>query len=201
MAITNGYCTLAELKAALRISDTVDDSLLEPAIESASRLIDGHCQRVFYNAGTATRVYVATYRDLVYTDDIAGTALTLKTSTDEDGVFDVTWKTSDYQLEPVNGLVAGAASPYTRIRAIDNHWFPHGSIAAVQVTATYGWPSVPSAVKQACVIQSSRLFKRLDSPLGVAGFGDIGIMRVDRGLDSDVAQLLGPFVKFPHGVA
>jgi hypothetical protein len=53
MAITNGYASLAELKAALRISDTVDDALLETSIESASRQIDGACERVFYStAGT-----------------------------------------------------------------------------------------------------------------------------------------------------
>ena len=40
MAITNGYATLAELKAYLGIADTVDDTMLENIIESASRSID-----------------------------------------------------------------------------------------------------------------------------------------------------------------
>ncbi len=40
MAITNGYATLAQVKAALRITDSVDDPLLEMAIESGSRAID-----------------------------------------------------------------------------------------------------------------------------------------------------------------
>jgi len=35
MAITNGYCTLADVKAALRIIDSVDDSLIEQSIEAA----------------------------------------------------------------------------------------------------------------------------------------------------------------------
>ncbi len=52
MAITQGYATLSEVKASLRISDNVDDSLLEVAIESASRLIDGFTARSFSNAGT-----------------------------------------------------------------------------------------------------------------------------------------------------
>jgi hypothetical protein len=45
-----------------------------------------------------------------------------------------------------------------------------------------------------------RLFKRLDSPLGVAGFGDLGVMRVSRGLDPDVAQLIEGYRRF-QGVA
>jgi hypothetical protein len=40
-----------------------------------------------------------------------------------------------------------------------------------------------------------RIFKRLDSPLGVAGFGDFGAMRVSKGLDPDVAQLVAPYVR------
>ena len=50
MAITNGYASLTEVKAALRITDTIDDSLLEMAIESASRLIDGYASRQFYSS-------------------------------------------------------------------------------------------------------------------------------------------------------
>ena len=57
MAITNGYATLADVKAALRITDTVDDTLLELAVESASRLVDGYCARVFYNMGSSVRYY------------------------------------------------------------------------------------------------------------------------------------------------
>ena len=55
MAITNGYASLADVKAALRIpsADTIDDSLLETAIESASRMIDSYTARTFSNAGTA----------------------------------------------------------------------------------------------------------------------------------------------------
>ena len=69
MAITNGYATLTQVKAALRISDTVDDSLLEMAIESASRAIDGHAMRSFYSSGTGTRFYAADDSFVVQVDD------------------------------------------------------------------------------------------------------------------------------------
>jgi hypothetical protein len=42
-------------------------------------------------------------------------------------------------------------------------------------------------------MQASRLFARLDSPLGVAGFGDMGAMRVSFKMDPDVGMLLGPY--------
>lgn len=201
MAITNGYATLNEVKAALRISDNVDDSLLEMAIESASRLIDGHAGRIFYNAGTATRYYVATDDFVTDIDDISSSSITLTTSQDGDGVFDTTWTSTDYQLEPLNGVLDGLTWPYTSIRAVGDYLFPiEGGDALVKLTATFGWASVPIAIKQACIIQSSRIYKRLDSPLGVAGFGDLGAIRVTRDLDPDVAQLVMPYRRMRNAI-
>jgi hypothetical protein len=194
MAITNGYATLAQVKSALRIQDAIDDSILEMAVESASRAIDGHAARYFYSSGTATRLYAADDSFIVQTDDISGTAITLQTSASGDGVFDTTWSPIDYQLEPLNGNVDGLAVPFTRIRAVENYLFPvEVEQALVKVTAVFGWASVPIAITQATIIQASRIYKRLESPLGVAGFGDLGAISVTRDLDPDVAQLVAPY--------
>ena len=201
MAITNGYATRNQIKAALRIgtADTQDDDLIDNCAGAASRLIDGYANRQFWAYGSATvRVFTAADSYVCEIDDIASTAITLKTSTLADGVFDVTWTTSDYQLEPTNGILDGLTVPYTRIRAVGDYLFPtlnanFGSEALVQLTATYGWPAVPEPITQAVIIQASRIFKRYDSPLGVAGFGDLGAIRVTRALDPDVAQLVEPY--------
>jgi hypothetical protein len=75
-----------------------------------------------------------------------------------------------------------------------NKSFPvDSSIAAVRVTARWGWSAVPTAVKQATILLASRGFKRYDSALGVAGFGDLGAIRVSR-TDPDVTALLEPYV-------
>jgi hypothetical protein len=194
MAITNGYATLAQVKSALRISDSIDDSILEMAVESASRAIDGHAARYFYSSGTATRLYAADDSFVVQTDDIAGTAIVLQTSSAGDGIFDTTFAPIDYQLEPLNGNVDGLPVPFTRIRAVENYLFPvEVEQALVKVTAVFGWASVPIAITQATIIQASRIYKRLESPLGVAGFGDLGAISVTRDLDPDVAQLVAPY--------
>jgi hypothetical protein len=192
MAITNGYATLAEVKASLRITDNVDDSLLETAIESASRLIDGFTARSFSNAGTAVRDFAATDSINLIIDDAI--SVSLVQATDEKGSTYTTFGANDYQLEPVNNRADGLYSPYTGIRAVNTYAWPVvDQQALVRITGVWGWATVPTAVKQACVIQSSRLFKRLDSPLGVAGFGDMGAIRVGRYLDPDVEQLLMPY--------
>jgi len=194
MAINQGYATLAQVKSALRISDNVDDSLLEMAVESASRAIDGHAGRYFYSSGTATRYYASENDFITQIDDVSSTAITLQTSSAADGIYNITWDAGDYQLEPLNGNVDGLAVPYTRIRAVNNYLFPSATEeAVVKLTAVFGWASVPIAITQACIIQASRIFKRLDSPLGVAGFGDLGAISVTRDIDPDVAQLVAPY--------
>jgi hypothetical protein len=64
--------------------------------------------------------------------------------------------------------------------------------ATVRVTGTFGWAAIPDAVKQATILLSIRIFKRLDSPLAVAGFGDLGVVRVGR-VDPDVDSLIHPY--------
>jgi hypothetical protein len=201
MTITNGYATRNQVKAALRIgtADTLDDDLIDNCVGAASRLIDGYCNRRFWQSGTAeARVFQAEDSFYCSIDDVAGTALTLKTSSQADGTFDVTWKVSDYQLEPLNGNLDGLTWSYDKIRAVGDYLFPtvnanYGEQALVQVTAVFGWPSVPEPITQATIIQASRIFKRYDSPLGVAGFGDLGAIRVSRFLDPDMAQLVEPY--------
>ena len=199
MAITDGYATLSDVKAALRITDNVDDSLLEISIEAASREIDGWCERVF-TSSTATRIYRPTDVFSVDVDDLQSIT-TLKTDSDGSGVFDVTWETTDYQLNPLNGLAGGISTPYTQVRAIGEYLFPiyeprnvNANEASIQINGVWGWASVPTAVKQACIILSMRQFKRYVSPTGVMGFGDLGVMRVGR-VDPDVEKLLMPFRK------
>jgi hypothetical protein len=192
MAITNGYASLSEVKASLRLTDNIDDALLETAIESASRMIDGFTARTFSNAGTAVRNFAATDEINLIIDDAI--TVTQVASTDEVGGTYTIWKPTDFQLEPINSRSDGLYMPFTSIRAVNDYLWPVvDQQALVRITATWGFPAVPIAIKQATVIQSSRLYKRLDSPLGVAGFGDMGAIRVGRYLDPDVEQLVMPF--------
>jgi len=196
VTVSNGYTSLADVKAALRIEDALDDSLIELAIEAASREIDGYCGRVFYSS-TATRVYFPDSMVTVETDDIVSIT-TLKTL-GADGTFSVTWNpATEYQLEPLNGVVGGLTQPYTRIRAVYDLTFnDRAQVASVQVAGVFGWSAVPTAVRQACTLLAMRQFKRYDSPTGVMGFGDMGVIRIGR-FDPDIEALLQPFCKVAY---
>lgn len=193
MAITDGYATLNDVKAALRMGTAAhaDDALIELAIESASRLIDEDCGRVFYASGTGVARAFAP-RDWMRcdTDDLISISA-VEVDTDHDGVYETTWGTADYRSHPANNLSGGRAWPTTALVAVaDKRFYPYGDEPTVRVTGNFGFgTAVPTAIKQATVLQAQRLFKRNDSPLGVAGFGDMGAIRVSR-TDPDVFNLV-----------
>jgi hypothetical protein len=182
------------VKAALRISDTVDDALLENSVNAASRMIDQYCNRYFYSGSVGEiRYYKANDGFTCWIDDAISVS-ELKTSSTDPLIYDTTWAAEDYQLLPANRIANGAYYPITGLSATDNYLFPvWADIALVKVTGQFGWNAIPDSIKFATIIQASRLFKRLESPLGVAGVSDIGIMRVGANIDGDVAQLINPF--------
>jgi hypothetical protein len=208
MALTNAYATVAQVKASLRITDSIDDTLIENAIASASRLIDGYCNRVFYNMGTSARFFAASDPYFCPIDDNI-TITEVATAVTSNGNYDTIWaaptagqNNGDYQTEPLNAAYPtdGIVSPTTGVRALWRYLFPTiGANALVRVTGTWGWSAVPDPVTQACIIQSARIYKRNDSPTGVMGFGDMGIIRVGSQLDPDVKQLLEPYRRINIG--
>ena len=196
MAITNGYCTLTQIKAGLRVTDSIDDTLLEMAVESASRAIDSYCNRVFYSTGTAVvRYYSPQDSYLCDIDDLVSLTSLYTNSDETQSSYNILWTSEDRQLEPLNGLADGQPTPFTRIRAIGDYTFQTlNGEASVKVTGVFGYSAVPIAITQATVIQGSRIYKRLDSPLGIIS-GELGTMRVGTRLDPDVAQLVDGFRK------
>jgi hypothetical protein len=191
MAITNGYCTLAEVKAAMRLTDSVDDTLLENSIEGASRRIDGYCGRFFYQT-TQTVTFYATNAYRLATRDLVSVT-TLKTDNSGTGVFTTTWTlNTDYIFEPLDAVLQ--TRPYNAIAATGGKTFPlytPPDPPTTQIVGVWGWPSVPDDVREACVLLSMRQFARYNAALGVLGFADMAI--TVRAVDPDVRDLLSPY--------
>ncbi len=166
MAITNGYATLAELKAYLKIDDSMEDTLLENIVEAASRSIDRIANRRFYLDSSASARY---YRpaDLlrVFTDDFGSTSgLVVKTDPNDSGTYQTTLTlNTDYIVEPVNAAAKGRPWNYITIVSGESYSLPVNYRPQVEVTARWGWPSVPDDINQATLILSADLYKRKDS--------------------------------------
>lgn len=194
MAITNGYCTLAEVKAASKFTDTSYDTILEKLIEGASRRIDGYCGRFFYQVANTAISFFPTSDMTCALPDVASSSITVKTDDNGDGVYENTWSASQYRLEPLDAVLQ--TRPYNRISTTGARLFPtptYPRLATLQITATWGWAEIPDDVREACILLTMRMFSRYNSPLGVAGFGDMGAITV-RTVDPDVRDALAPYV-------
>jgi len=192
--MTNGYCTLAEIKAldVLNLSTTTHDVILETIIEGVSRAIDNWTGRRFYKT-TETRYYTSN-GDTLYTDDIStATSLVLYTDDDGDRTYENTWASTDFDLLPLNAETGGY--PFTMIEITPNgtYSFP-GTKKGVKLTASFGWPAVPVPINRACVLQATRLFKRYVTPLGQSASTALGTLTLQiPKLDSDVCGLISPY--------
>jgi len=185
------YVDLGELKAMLQIDDYVDDNLLQAHIEAASRTVDDICHRTFsLDAEVSARTFYPQSSLVCSVDDIGSTAgLLVRIDDSLVGAFDFT--VTDYTTQPDNALARNV--PITKLVAYDTYW-PSDIRPTVQVTARWGWPAVPEPVKSATAIMAGRLYKRADSLLGVAGFGDLGAITL-RAVDPDVKLMLSPYVR------
>ena len=193
MTITNGYATRDELKAWKTVSATTDDAIIDLAVTSASRGIDYLSDRAFFQAAGARVFDTCNQRTVEIDDAVQVTAVA--TDDNRDGVYETVWSASDYQ--PIAPRSRGIEPwPYTKIRAI-NRQFPYvepdSRIHLIQVTAIWGWATVPAGIKQACLILASKLVRRKDSPEGVAGFSEIGaVVRIAKN-DPDVMNLIAAY--------
>lgn len=184
------YGNMAELRFQVgRGTDTSADVQLARNLLASSRKVEEHCDERpeggFLLDDTASarrfatrlRVCVAEgYRLMV--DDIGHATITAEVG---DGT---TWtELTDIEVYPDNALEKGEA-----IRGLvsQTDW---GMYRRARITARWGWPSVPSPVREATMLQANRLYKRPGSTEGVAGSSEWGLVRIPR-LDPDVQSLL-----------
>lgn len=192
--MANEYAQLATLKSMLNIetADTTSDALLSMALTTASRAIDRMTSRRFWlDAAPTQRIYNPNQRaawdatgQLLMVDDIGDTSgLVVEVGSGS------SWTAiTKYETVPENALADGR--PITALLRVYGFWgYLQGR---VRVTARFGWPTVPDEVVQATLIQASRLYKRKDSPEGVIGSAEWGVVRLAR-VDPDVQALVGNF--------
>lgn len=209
--MTTVYCTPEELAAQVGIYDSDDDPLITAAIAAASRQVDSYCGRRFWQDETVVvrEVYPSgtTCVDLLDQPGEAPaseistvTGLIVKTDTGDDGTFATTLTIStDFLLLPRNAVAEGIA--FSEIRTVGTGVFPRSSTgrATVQVTAKFGWPSVPANVSQATLVQATQLYKAKDAVFGAAALGEQGAMYVRAALNPIAKALLQQHQVVPVG--
>jgi len=191
MTVSNGYCSLSELKARLTgLDDTTDDAALENVIIAVSRWIDRDRNRRII-AATETRYYSTEHTSRCTIDDLLSIT-TLKTDDNGDGVYETTWASTDYRLYPYNAGLDGR--PYLEIETRPFCSYNFTTLpGAIQVVGSFGYAAnVPSAIREACILVSLRVFGRKDLLYGISGSADLGTLQAiaSLGNDGEVKALL-----------
>jgi hypothetical protein len=187
MAWAPDYTTADDLREFITSSTVeldADEANFPRAIAAASRAIDLHCRRQFgLVAAPAARRYQVRRRGRY----LAATIDDLMTTT---GLLVAGEAVADPELTPLNAAADG--KPWTRLEVDSSAVDDRGR---VEVTARWGWTTVPVAVVEACLLQASRLSARRGSPFGVAGSPDTGggEIRLLARVDPDVQVTLEPF--------
>lgn len=203
MALTNAYATMASLKAELNIgqADTSYDVKLDMALNAASRQIDRHCGRFFYQDQSLVQreFYADSPLDCMVDDISTTTGLVVKVDDGDDGSYATTLTiNTHFILLPRNADHQIPVMPFTQIRIVDSGLtaFPLWSSGrpSCRVTAKWGFPAVPDDVEKACLIQATQLFKASDAVFGGLSF-DAGILRVRETLNPMAAALVEYYAK------
>lgn len=187
------YITTTELADFVRADQVIEESRLLLAVEAASRAVDDATNRQFgKEPAPVLRSYVGRVNSRICRwwapiDDLQDmTGLVV-----EIGGVAVT----DFRFEPVNAGPDG--KPYTRIVfGPDAEATPNGTDPDIDMTAPWGWDSVPGTVKEATLLQGSRFFERMKSPFGVAGSPELGSeLRLLERADPDVAVMVQKYTR------
>lgn len=195
------YVTSGALRTAIGIgaADVEQAAMLGLAITTASRMIDKACNRQFGKVDTATaRLYTPEYdvdrgiNVLVIDDLMTLSGSTIAVDYGADGTYSTTVSSSAFVTYPFNAVADG--KPWNRLLPGSTVASLPSHEASVEITANWGWTEVPSTIQMATTIQAIRLFKRKDSPYGVAGSPEFGNeMRLLPKLDPDVALMVGAY--------
>lgn len=194
MAIVNGYVTRNDVKNALGLGTaamTPEDDEIDQVVNSVSRAIDDACGRFFYSAA-GTVLYTAD--DFLYLPIDDFSAITSIVIDEQNtGTPNVTLTNgTDYRPE---GTSAIPGFPYTAIRitSFGTKTLPVGVTEGVSVRGTRGFAAVPQPIVAATLLQCVRTHARRNSPYGVAGSPDGGIIRLLSRLDPDVELMIRPY--------
>lgn len=207
------YATVSDLKNRLNIvsTDTTRDSVMAALLEAAERAINGLCNRphgFIADATASARYYPGNGADCMRIDECTQiTTVAVKDSPTDTGYTDwgapTTTLAGDGDWIPATGSADNPEynrTPYTLLIIDPNGSYSHFTsgvlggrkVPTVKVTARWGYAdTVPPQVKEACVVQASRWWKRGESGWAdSAANPDMGGLQFRQSIDPDVKGML-----------
>lgn len=138
--MTNLYCDLPTFKSRIGEASTTYDAALLALVEHISRAVDGYTGRHFY-VKSETRYYDGCRGRLLLDQDLVAVT-TLKTDDDDDGVYETSWASTDYNRLPYN-------APHTIMLAVrpagTKAAFNPGQQRAIELAGRWGYAETSEA--------------------------------------------------------
>ncbi len=197
MSWSPDYCTAEELAAYVGRTVGGEADLIASSVTSASRTVDRLAGRQFGLLDAPAARYVTASYDSCrrrWFADIPDLMTEVGLEVAYDTARDDTYATAldSIVLGPRNAVEDGR--PWTRL------WVTSGGVGGyadgLRVTGRFGWTEVPEPIKQATLIQGSRLVKRKTAVFGIAQQGeDSPGVRLFNRVDPDVEVLVRPYAK------
>jgi len=197
------YCTVAELKNRLwptgSTPDGDEDTMIQNVISAVSRWIDNYTGTRFYTTtADETRYYSADDHDSLFPDDDIVSITTLATDNASARTYADTWTVNtDFEVQPYNYSVDSTPIRWIEVAPLSGYYFPVGR-NTVKIIGKFGYCATgchPDPVREACLIQSLRIWKRKDAPFGLVA-NPFGTMNQINSLDTDVKQMLDIYRRF-----
>jgi hypothetical protein len=202
VGLSQFYTSVEEVKDRLKVTTTADDLSLQMAVQAATRWVEQHCGRHFFQLNE-TRTYAPENIYELHIDDLV-TLTSMSVDYDGDGVYETTWvQDVDFQLMQLgsnfNQFDSGEPNPFGVIRAINQAGagkffpfvWPYSRLNRIQIIGVWGWPVVPYAVRQAALTVAAEFYKLKDAPFGIAGTSEFGNVRVPSGMGLAMDLLCG----------
>jgi len=171
MPVTDAYASVAEYRSHIGKSETAEDAtVLSPALAAVSRLLDKQTGRFFTKDALAlARVFSGLDAMRLYLPDIASlTGLIVKVDLNADWDYvdadETLTKDTHFFVGPENADKGPEPQPWRWLDIVPNNgrldrWRRNvwGEDAAqvlrfVEVTALWGWPAVPGAIREATIL-------------------------------------------------
>jgi len=187
---TDIYCTVADVKTEIGITDSVDDDRITRIVYAVSRQIDDFVQADVQPL-SQTRYYRASSPWTCNTEPF--TALT-SVAFDSAGDWATYTVIATAYASPPNASSMGR--PYTSIMLspLSSNLFPMHE-RGVRVIATFGYgATAPKVIKEAAIMQASLVYRQqVSGGAPIAGGADFAQPIIQAGLHPMVRRMLEPY--------
>ena len=200
MAIGDAYATAAQYKEQRDKTSAADDTALTRELMAVSRMIDrtlGRPAGFNKDASAVARVFATRWNDAILDVDDYVSISAIGIDADYTGVYDTALVVADWESLPLNSAAGPEPRPYNQIRLLPwrsrTLWTPS---ERVQVTAIWGWPTVPSAIVAATIELTAIL--RMESPRATNRITEMNqVIGTSRAAQNILAELMDAYKTLP----